>query len=355
MKQKTDLKKLVRNALIHFAMVWSVLVFSFTARYAYDVALHGTGWQLNVDGTHTTVLQYFLLQATHHEYIVFFIAAFVIEACYKYLFKGLSFYWFAGVCILLGVAVFLSNLSRSARYYDLTNITDWIGPITLIAAYVLLYCLVRDYFYQRSYYKDLQLQHSNNQLNALKAQLNPHFLFNVLNYLYGTALKENALKTATGIDQLSDMMRYSLSGMQENFVPLSRELSFIQIYLLLQKERLPATNDIELSINIDDPQQELQIAPLILLPLIENAFKYGISLQQPCEVRLNISFEGNKLIMKVENTIIQDQAETTGNNIGIINTIKRLDLLYPKKYKYEQHTHNGFYNVLIKIDLDKVN
>ncbi|PTS92074.1 hypothetical protein DBR11_27640 [Pedobacter sp. HMWF019] len=216
-----------------------------------------------------------------------------------------------------------------------------------MAAYAFIYAIVRDYYHQNKNRKLNRIQQADNELHALKAQLNPHFLFNALNYLYGTALKEKAPDTAEGIDIMSDMMRYTIHGMHENFVPLVEELKFIENYLKLQQVRLPEKDNIKISTQIvsDDRNHQLKIAPLLLLPFIENAFKYGISMDNQCEVQVKVIVVENELNMEVFNTIVQNRAEVKGNNTGIKNTTKRLDLLYQDSYQLDQKSTGLDYKV----------
>ena len=165
------------------------------------------------------------------------------------------------------------------------------------------------------------------------------------------ALNEKAPQTADGIDKLSEMMRYTISGIHENFVPLEKELKFIRHYLALQQARLPQKDSIQITVQIPSSVPALQVAPLILLPFIENAFKYGISMDDPCFIFIKIELSGTSLTMEVGNSISSTPIEIKGNNTGIKNTVKRLKLLYADKYKLQQTNSETEYNITLTLSL----
>ncbi|QIL41211.1 hypothetical protein G7074_19235 [Pedobacter sp. HDW13] len=275
------------------------------------------------------------------------------EVVRQFLFKKRHFIVFIAGCLLTGMISCAGIVYLRPNVFKQQGKLSAVEPILYIAVYAFVYTIVRDYYLQNRNKKLQRIQQSENELHALKAQLNPHFLFNALNYLYGTALKEKAPNTAQGIDTMSDMMRYTIHGMQENFVQLGDELKFMENYLKLQQLRLPIKDNIKISsqIDSDDHHNQQKIAPLLLLPFIENAFKYGISIDTPCEVRIKIVVDKNELHMEVFNTIVQNRTEVSGNNTGIKNTIKRLDLLYPDSYRLDHQNTGLAYNVSFRLKL----
>src|SRR5690606_18403954 len=116
-------------------------------------------------------------------------------------------------------------------------------------------------------------------LDFLRSQINPHFLFNALNTLYGTALQENSERTAQGIQMLGDMMRFMLHENHQQKILLSREIEYMRNYLDLQLLRTSDSPNISIETKIEDVVGDKYIAPMLLIPFIENAFKHGISLQ----------------------------------------------------------------------------
>jgi hypothetical protein len=171
----------------------------------------------------------------------------------------------------------------------------------------------------------------SSELSFLKAQINPHFFFNTLNNIYALTLV-NADTSRKALHQLSRMMRYVLYDTQHGTALLSQEIAFIKDYISLMELRLTdkVTVNFELPVNISD----MAVAPMIFLPFVENAFKHGISATLPSSILINIEQHAEKLELKVKNGIFKDHNTNLEQNtgIGLTNTIRRLDLLYPGKY-----------------------
>lgn len=169
------------------------------------------------------------------------------------------------------------------------------------------------------------------ELSSLKLQINPHFLFNTLNSLYAFALKEKSPTTASSILKLSSIMRYVVTESPQDFVSLEKEISYINDYIDLQKMRLDKRVDLRYEV-VGDLRGH-QIAPLTLIPFIENAFKYGVNPDEASKIGIAIAVEKNTLIMIVENnkvTVADDPMMKSGK--GIQNTKARLDYLYQGRY-----------------------
>jgi len=191
--------------------------------------------------------------------------------------------------------------------------------------------LVYQWWKQKNDISTLESERSEANLAALKQQINPHFLFNTLNSLYALGIEEQSEKTADGIAKLGTLMRYNLNDAQKKFIPLSKEIDYIKKYIELQKLRL--TNNNQLSVNILGETANKQIAPLLLIPFIENAFKFGLSSTEKTKIDLTITMENSVLKMHLFNTIIRNRQVPEGNGIGISNTRKRLAHLYPSQYE----------------------
>lgn len=180
-----------------------------------------------------------------------------------------------------------------------------------------------------------ELGQSDANLNFLKSQINPHFLFNALNTLYGTALQENAGRTSEGIQKLGDMMRFMLEENVRDKILLSRDIDYLKNYILLQKLRTSASSSIIIETQIEDYQGTLTIAPMLLIPFVENAFKHGISLQNPSHIKVTLQTDGNTLYFDVHNSIHirhDNDPEKGQSGIGLDNVKQRLTLLYPNRH-----------------------
>ncbi|QHT70480.1 hypothetical protein GXP67_29425 [Rhodocytophaga rosea] len=171
---------------------------------------------------------------------------------------------------------------------------------------------------------------ANAELSFLKAQINPHFLFNTLNNIYALALTNNQ-NTATAIMKLSNIMRYVTEEVTEDFVPLQSEIACILDYIDLQKLRL--SKNIQLDIQIEGVRENMHIGPLILMTFVENVFKYGVSKKEPATITIKLLAEENQIRFFARNHIftLPDKAERTG--IGLSNTRKRLAHLYPNTHE----------------------
>lgn len=186
------------------------------------------------------------------------------------------------------------------------------------------------------------------ELALLKSQVNPHFLFNSLNSIYYLAIKKTD-EAPKAIIALSDMMRYVLTEASDDAVRLEKEIDYIQKYINLQKLRLPKHTQVNTEIEVKN--EDLEIAPLLLIPFIENAFKYGVSARKATTIDLQIKADDQQLSMVLENTIIEYDSEETNTKIGIENVRKQLNLLYPHRHTLVINKENGLFKVVLKLHL----
>lgn len=199
--------------------------------------------------------------------------------------------------------------------------------------------------------QQLQREKLTTELTALKAQINPHFLFNSLNNLYALALDQDS-RTPEIILRLSEMMRYMLYESNSEQVPLEKELHYLQNYLEMQRLRLPPSSVIEwMTIG---PIDKYSIAPLLLLPFVENAFKHGTKgKNQPAFVQISVEIAEEKLLFKVNNIKGEtvDPTLPIEGGIGLSNVRRRLDLLYPQKHQLHIRDAEKDYSIELQIDL----
>jgi hypothetical protein len=181
-----------------------------------------------------------------------------------------------------------------------------------------------------------QLARSNAGLQALRSQINPHFLFNALNALYATALREGSPDTARGIQQLGDMMRFMLHDNQRDLIPMSSELEYLNNYIALQKLRIQESDNMILDIDVHDQDCSFLIAPMLLIPFVENAFKHGISLEQKSWICIDLDCGGGQLNFRVRNslhTALANDTEQGRSGIGLRNVKERLQIFYPGRHE----------------------
>ncbi|WP_276089768.1 histidine kinase [Pedobacter sp. JY14-1] len=181
-----------------------------------------------------------------------------------------------------------------------------------------------------------ELGRSDASLSFLRSQINPHFLFNALNTLYGTALQESAERTGEGIQMLGDMMRFMLQENVQEKISLTRDIDYLNNYIALQKLRTFRSTSIVIETSIEDRPNSYQIAPMLLIPFVENAFKHGISLQQPSHIKITLQMKDDTLYFDVHNSTHQKTGhdpEKGKSGIGLTNTRQRLQHLYPKSHE----------------------
>lgn len=176
------------------------------------------------------------------------------------------------------------------------------------------------------------------ELSFLRSQINPHFLFNTLNNIYSLALVKSDA-TADAVLKLSSIMRYVLSETKHDTVPLDKEIQFIRHFIELQKVRL--TDKVSIEFNVEGETEGKQIAPLILIPFVENAFKYGISTKETSKLQFIVKATENTIYFTSRNRIVShDKGNENNTGIGLKNTRRRLELLYPQKHSLQVTEEN---------------
>lgn len=250
----------------------------------------------------------------------------------------------------------LGNNGEALRYpprtsFYLSLLAGLRGGITIggLAAAIKL----MKYWYLKEQ-RNLQLQKENveSQLQLLKAQVHPHFLFNTLNNIYSYTQNISPV-ASTLVTGLSDMLRFILYECNQPLVPLSKEFKMIRDYISLEQIRYG--NKLDLHLDIPEETNDLYIAPLLLLPLIENCFKHGASrmLDQPW-VSLKISIDHKQMHMKLVNGKIKDTEEKSlPSGIGISNVKKRLELIYCEKYQLFITNDDEVFIVNLKLQLEQ--
>ncbi len=198
--------------------------------------------------------------------------------------------------------------------------------------------------------KQSEKEKVNAELSYLKAQINPHFLFNTLNSIYASAISENADNTASAVVKLSGMMRYVISEVDHDYVSLEKELNYITDYIELQKIRLG--NTVHLMYGVTGNPAGKRIAPLVLISFIENAFKHGVNPEENSSIDVEIDVHDDILHLSVLNNKVNSVKEDPPkNNVGLENTTSRLQLLYPSKHELVIKDDEKEFLVLLKINL----
>jgi hypothetical protein len=180
------------------------------------------------------------------------------------------------------------------------------------------------------------------ELSFLKAQINPHFLFNTLNNIYSLATTKNE-KTADSIMKLSNIMRYVTDDVSKHFVPLQLEVDCIRDFIELQRLRLNKKTQVEFSVK--GKLEDKTIVPLLLITFVENVFKYGISNHEQATITIQLTADERSITFYCHNKIFIPAGTPQRTGIGIANAKKRLEHLYPNKHLLNITNENGFFSV----------
>ncbi|GAB3999679.1 histidine kinase [Spirosoma daeguense] len=204
-----------------------------------------------------------------------------------------------------------------------------------------------DWYEQQRTLQKIAVEKLQAEVNFLRSQVNPHFLFNILNNLYALTLKKSDLAPDMVL-KLSEMMEYMLYDSDDAKVPLEKEIGYLQNYIELEKIRCGDHSDIALQINGKPNGQE--IAPLLLLPLVENAFKHGVGRQTGNSwLHGTLTLNPTAIEMTVENNKPDTLAKAQKGGIGLANLRKRLELLYPGRYSLQTEERSDTYRAALSI------
>lgn len=284
---------------------------------------------------HRSILRYML------EALVFFLLSVFILGQYL---KG--FYSHFEKSELTDFTPFAVNASVPSALGAYQHYFDVFPGIILLMAIMTIGYVVQEYGLKIKKEEAILAQQNRAELALLKSQISPHFLFNILNSLYALSLK-TAKETPDVILKLADILRYSLYETQEREITISQEIHILQTYIAIEQLRIPA--NARVSFHYDEVKESIKIAPMLLLPLIENAFKHGIdSTLDGSYIDAHLSCDDTKLLFKCENSFKEKTSKEIGG-IGIENIRKRLQLLYPSKHTVQITKKEAIFSVTLEI------
>lgn len=210
--------------------------------------------------------------------------------------------------------------------------------------------LSREWFEQRTLIRKIEVDKLNTELEYLKAQMNPHFLFNSINTIYFQIDRHNHTARET-LSSFSDMLRYQLYECNGREIPVEKEVAYLKNYVELQKVRKDENYGIVFSCT--DDVSGFTIAPLLLIPFVENAFKHVSHLPAGNEIIIDLSRDTTSLYLRVFNTREERRENTdSGGGIGLKNVRRRLELICPGKHELNIREMPGSYEVRLKIDFN---
>lgn len=234
-----------------------------------------------------------------------------------------------------------------ARYVRLRSRTVWFMSLVVIG-YGLSVSILQELFRQILVKRELEEKNRIAELALYKAQINPHFLFNTLNTLYGLVINHSD-KAEDAFFKFSGLLKFTYSKIKDELLSVKDETEYIIDYIELQKLRLNRHTVVETDFHIDD--YDVMIPPMLLITFIENAFKYGTSSTRDCRILIKLDISANKLYFKCSNRIMKRQPVESEYSVGVENTLARLQMLYPGKHKLDIRQDEDNYTVELNIEL----
>lgn len=224
-----------------------------------------------------------------------------------------------------------------------------------ILAVALGYGFVKMWLKSENQRQELNSQKLTAELDFLKAQVNPHVLFNMLNMAFSSATTYGDERTADIIEKISSQLRYVLYDSNINKVSIRKEIDHIEGFVALQRMRISADMPVKIYLKVNTDNENYQISPLLLIPFVENAFKYGISFDLPTEIKIEIICLDKTLKLYVSNPVIKNEKSNQADSmsgIGLENVKKRLSILYPSKHVLEISNDGKLFIVNLSLNLN---
>lgn len=286
------------------------------------------------------------------------------------LFQGKNGFFFIAICILIVAVLYISDTFNSLINLDailnqhfkiskkdnmhgalISNLSEIIITLLIVGASTVI-SVAKKLQAETQMRQNLEKEKITSELSFLKSQINPHFFFNILNSIYALAGTENQ-PAREAIYTLSHMMRYVLYDTKNNLTTLSKEIGFVEDYLKLMELRI--TDKVQVIFEKPKNMKDVEVAPMLFLPFIENAYKHGISGIYPSYIYIGIEQSEKLLQIEVRNSIFENQtlSKEESNGIGLINTRRRLDLIYPGRYELvtTEDSLQMEYSVILKLQI----
>jgi len=270
--------------------------------------------------------------------ILTLIGAFVLINLFE---SFIDYHWLVG---------FFSTESESYLAYFRYNV----GSSFFILLLGLSYALIKSWFQSEQLKRVLHEEKLTTEMAFLKAQINPHFLFNVLNSFYAKALKSNVPELADGIAKLAELMRYMVYETNENRVALEKEIHHLKNFIKIYQLRIAAHDDVLINLKATGDILSAKLSPMLLIPFVENAIKHGVNPTLKSVIDISIEVKDNLLSFKVTNTVHNNAngMKDSASGFGLDNLKKRLSILYPDAYSIETTEKEGVFVSLLNLKLD---
>jgi len=343
------MKRSLPTVLLHI-LFWAGVWFLFFYFFNYNSTDRGyVIWFSSLLLPLTAAISYFS--------VYYLIPQFLVSKAYGrfllYSFYMLSASAYFIVLMIYGVIIFYKKFDASQIPPMVKNFFTILILVYLVVGGVSFVAILNRSFDIEKRNKDLrnkmldaQLKIKEQELLYLKKQIHPHFLFNTINTIYGFALKKSS-RTPDIILKLSNLLDYILYRVDQPRVPLAEEVLHIREYIELEQIRFRDT--LKVSLDQSEIDEAIQVAPMLLIPLIENAFKHGGFHDSLMTIQIQIEANTRELDFFIENTIHHVENENSGKGIGLENLRKRLDLVYGEDYSLECGPHEGWYHARLHI------
>lgn len=343
--QKSKTKVIIIHMLL-WITVWFFFVYFFS--YNSDDTRYVT-WFSSILLPLTMIVTYFV--------VYFLIPKYLLTKKYL-LFSLYSFYTLVAssyiiVLIIYGCLIFLLSFNISIMPPMSKNFVFILILVYLVVGVVSFISLLNQNFKTISRNKELQtkiletqLQLKEQELHYLKMQIHPHFLFNTLNTIYGFAIKQSK-HTPEIILMLSNLLDYILYQVNKPRVSLKEEVLHIKEYIELEKIRFQDTLKVLFTAN--EIEDKIEVAPMLLIPFVENAFKHGSLIDGFLNIEINIDFKESRLDFSIRNTILKTDTKDENKGIGLENIKKRLDLNYKDNYELNIDNKDNWHVINLSI------
>ncbi len=270
--------------------------------------------------------------------IIILISAFILINLVE---SFIDYHWLVG---------FFSTETESYLAYFRYNV----GSSFFILLLGLSYALITSWFQSEKLKRVLHEEKLTTEMAFLKAQINPHFLFNVLNSFYAKALKNNVPELADGIAKLAELMRYMVYETNEDRILLEKEIHHLKNFIKIYQLRIAENDDVHINVVAKGDIQTAKLSPMLLIPFVENAIKHGVNPKLKSVIDIFIEVQNNSLYFKVTNTVHNNAngIMDSSSGFGLDNLKKRLSILYPGNYSIETTEKEGVFTSLLHLKLD---
>ncbi len=266
----------------------------------------------------------------------------------------LSFFFILTLSVSMVVNYLTINHFGDFESKKSSNLLSYSGVMHFLILFIAIaYRLSKNWVQDQLVITRLRQEKLQAELDFLKEQINPHFLFNTLNNLYAEARKHTDKSVANGIAKLSHLMRYMIYDSNVEFVVLEKEVQYLESYVELQRLRIAESDPFEFVFDKTGTDLSVKVAPILFIPFLENAFKYGIHLSEKSYIYMLLKNDQSTLQFRIVNSKFTASSLNEHSGVGLRNVKRRLELLYPKQHKLKIKNTETEFQVELTLNLQK--